>query len=497
MLRYLRPSMSPMYLWVDAICLNQQDSAEKSSQIPLMGAIYEQASKVHIWLGLDGDGSARKNFAFFRGMCAIHPSNSKHKDAVDGLKKILGENPELQLGNFLARPWFSRRWILQEAALAKHPTVHCGDENQSWLFLKHGMVNLSKILEGSSLNFSDRSVNTLNSFRSLVVGRHHMLDLLWNFHTADCEEPKDRLGALYGLCDETTLNSPNGQHYQYEIWSEFFTAQALEYMLLESGKFFLFHVLAFGSLSERDSSLPSWVPDWTNQRQHVNFISHYPEAKCLDQGITLSNGYGSVQFLNVSYLGHIEYTLSSGDDWSTTLEKLNWFTRGKHEPYKSYIHECIRHQRRHFTRGRVTVCLAASMLSVLHDEFAGYQSLVENVLLSATGIHEMYDNTYEFFDSTFERKVFEQLNETLKAYCLFQTDLGFIGFGPSRLQAAGNVHICFLGHPRSTELEPEFTIGFAIGSLKGEGTEGRLLGPCFLGQEVSTGKLTTRSFEIY
>lgn len=39
------------YIWVDQICINQDDIKEKNSQIPLMKRIYEQASKVIVWLG--------------------------------------------------------------------------------------------------------------------------------------------------------------------------------------------------------------------------------------------------------------------------------------------------------------------------------------------------------------------------------------------------------------------------------------------------------------
>jgi hypothetical protein len=41
------------YLWVDAICINQNDTAERSIQVPLMGSIYADANSVLVWLGLD------------------------------------------------------------------------------------------------------------------------------------------------------------------------------------------------------------------------------------------------------------------------------------------------------------------------------------------------------------------------------------------------------------------------------------------------------------
>src|SRR2546423_4768210 len=40
-------------LWVDAICINQQDVQERAQQIRLMGRIFSQAKRVLVWTGLD------------------------------------------------------------------------------------------------------------------------------------------------------------------------------------------------------------------------------------------------------------------------------------------------------------------------------------------------------------------------------------------------------------------------------------------------------------
>lgn len=41
----------PLPLWVDAICINQDDEDERTSQILLMGEIYSIAHQVIVWLG--------------------------------------------------------------------------------------------------------------------------------------------------------------------------------------------------------------------------------------------------------------------------------------------------------------------------------------------------------------------------------------------------------------------------------------------------------------
>jgi hypothetical protein len=64
MLLQLRRPHKHRYLWIDAICLNQKDGDEKAQQIPLMGEIYSQADKLHIWLGPDDGEEMARVFAF-------------------------------------------------------------------------------------------------------------------------------------------------------------------------------------------------------------------------------------------------------------------------------------------------------------------------------------------------------------------------------------------------------------------------------------------------
>jgi hypothetical protein len=50
-LRRLRDVQQPVEIWVDSICINQKDLAERSSQVGLMRDIYETSEEVVIWLG--------------------------------------------------------------------------------------------------------------------------------------------------------------------------------------------------------------------------------------------------------------------------------------------------------------------------------------------------------------------------------------------------------------------------------------------------------------
>ena len=58
-LKYLRHADKPRTMWIDAICIHQNDDLEKGPQVALMGDIYRLADRVVVWLGSEADGSDR------------------------------------------------------------------------------------------------------------------------------------------------------------------------------------------------------------------------------------------------------------------------------------------------------------------------------------------------------------------------------------------------------------------------------------------------------
>jgi hypothetical protein len=91
-------------LWIDAICINQQDTLERTHQVKLMGQIYRGASQVLIWLGTP----ARTD--------PIKPLLAQRQHMMSG------GNPQrlrrlLDLIN--AFDYWSRVWVIQEVLLAR------------------------------------------------------------------------------------------------------------------------------------------------------------------------------------------------------------------------------------------------------------------------------------------------------------------------------------------------------------------------------------------
>ena len=50
-LQHIRSKSDTVFLWVDAICINQKDQEERRNQVSLMGHVYKKAKRVIMWLG--------------------------------------------------------------------------------------------------------------------------------------------------------------------------------------------------------------------------------------------------------------------------------------------------------------------------------------------------------------------------------------------------------------------------------------------------------------
>jgi len=56
-LLHFRHEKDTITLWIDQLCINQEDNVEKGEQVQLMKAIYQGAKGVVAWLGLVADES--------------------------------------------------------------------------------------------------------------------------------------------------------------------------------------------------------------------------------------------------------------------------------------------------------------------------------------------------------------------------------------------------------------------------------------------------------
>src|SRR6266480_1571114 len=125
-LKLLRYPHTRRVFWVDAVCIDQKSNWEKNHQVPLMAKIYENATNVCVWLGDPEDNAAHSRDYEDRGSYPP-PQVDKGPLALALIKKIrylrdydrvVEDGTECReweaLIELMKRPWFSRRWVVQE-----------------------------------------------------------------------------------------------------------------------------------------------------------------------------------------------------------------------------------------------------------------------------------------------------------------------------------------------------------------------------------------------
>ncbi|CAO1600175.1 hypothetical protein XANCAGTX0491_003878 [Xanthoria calcicola] len=70
------PENGDRNLWADAICIDQSNTVERSSQVSMMASIYERATAVHVWLGEDVQGHAQSAFELIDEINVYHDDGS-------------------------------------------------------------------------------------------------------------------------------------------------------------------------------------------------------------------------------------------------------------------------------------------------------------------------------------------------------------------------------------------------------------------------------------
>ncbi|KAH8656698.1 heterokaryon incompatibility protein-domain-containing protein [Tricladium varicosporioides] len=124
-LKYLRLPNQTRTLWIDAICINQEDPEERNRQVQMMSRIYTRSKEVCIWLGPDDDQS-KLAIDFIHGEIM----ELKNFDMICSDKRYTGKWQALMV--LMQRDWFSRRWVVQEIALASKAKVYCGPDSIPW-----------------------------------------------------------------------------------------------------------------------------------------------------------------------------------------------------------------------------------------------------------------------------------------------------------------------------------------------------------------------------
>ncbi|KAH8783854.1 heterokaryon incompatibility protein-domain-containing protein [Hyaloscypha sp. PMI_1271] len=194
----------PLTIWIDAICINQDDIIERGAQVQIMGEIYQTAWRLRIWLGEHSSNTipAMENFSL---------------DAlVDGGIKLRCRKGILEI---CQRPYWRRLWVIQEAVLGSEPIIHCGASVLEWAkfesflnatFLKklrgrttHGPgYKLSPAL--IEIIGKTPAVEFMKAFRVTKSGGvrcSSLRSLITSFARSQAKDPRDMVYGLLALSD--------------------------------------------------------------------------------------------------------------------------------------------------------------------------------------------------------------------------------------------------------------------------------------------------------
>ncbi|KAI9768467.1 MAG: hypothetical protein M1840_004876 [Geoglossum simile] len=301
-LRRLRRPDTERYLWIDSICINQNDPAEKSEQIPLMLDIYSLATEVIIWLGqstIDSDLAFRQLRQ--AAELARRPGGLPIEDLRVAMDIFAVQMFELHestsllvnpITDVISRPWFSRTWTLQEVVLNDNPYILCGeDEGMPWDSFLLALKTLADVdrqgrfsLEYETLYNATISQRQLRKLVDQCRGTDpntstaaqqtpYFSYVLSRVHPKSTTKSRDKIYGIYGLL--RLMGIRNLPPVDYNLSVERIYTDATQAAIQHDNSLMVLHWL---NGNARLPLLPSWVPDWSDSSPIAPIVSSHFQA---------------------------------------------------------------------------------------------------------------------------------------------------------------------------------------------------------------------------
>lgn len=224
-----RLHLAGQHVWIDSICINQNDLEEKSAQVGMMYDIFAASAKVLACIG--PHDKASRHFERFThdiraALALARPRDGLGESFASTLSMddwAMSQDPmrlEKLYGcllGFDGRPYWKRVWVLQEifAAGSRGVFVLCGESIIEWELMLTSATVLSSIAQKESVRRSKllrkrpqdiKGVSDVINGHPLGRGLSSMADLLSSFQ---CEDPRDRIfGALRLIDWPAGINPP-------------------------------------------------------------------------------------------------------------------------------------------------------------------------------------------------------------------------------------------------------------------------------------------------
>jgi hypothetical protein len=263
-LRYLQRPHASRLLWIDALCINQDNDAERSHQAQLMTQIYATAWRVLIWLGEADDDLSRCLTILNRGYQAATVQDS-HSASSRSLS--LSAEQKESIMQLIDRPYFNRTWVLQETMVAKTALVMWSRSTMHFetLMAACEVLDLAESC-WSRFNVACQTITTIGRlrrvFQGLIADRSPLglTQLLMHTMGKEATDPRDKVFALSGIANQGYEKAPTRPDY----------CRTVEEVYTKVAKFLVgddhsLQILSAVQHAYAHSALPSWVPDWRIQ----------------------------------------------------------------------------------------------------------------------------------------------------------------------------------------------------------------------------------------
>ncbi|KAK6725133.1 hypothetical protein SNK04_003938 [Fusarium graminearum] len=269
-LRQLRHSKEERIIWCDAICINQQDLAERSSQGYNMAwprNLLEYCR--HGYSSLDTEDP------LFRGSDGSLPLSREQWTAIEHLLDL---------------DWHKRLWTYQEVGLADQETcaVRLGCEEMLWTVFKDRLQFVSTFKQGEpslrcdpvtySLNVATFTIKANANLMSIAAGGL-MLPVL-SASLFECSDARDRVFACLGFVEPEVVQAIEVDYTKSA--KQVFTSVCLDSLVRHQSLEFLGYCKAPTS--------PTWVPDLEKAFGTPFFDGNVaprsiPEASLIEPGV--------------------------------------------------------------------------------------------------------------------------------------------------------------------------------------------------------------------
>lgn len=256
-------------LWVDAVCINQTDLTERSSQVAIMQHIYRGATSVLVWLG-DAPLRAVPSRPCGEGQGTVCQSSTrqdgpdKYHSTTDALMATLRQTRQ---------NWWERTWVVQEFVHAVREPVFCFEAQAMRL---HSFVQTlqDSITEVDIATVPDDAATAANMgalfaalryFQSvqglLLTQSSTLIHAYARMSSLDASDPRDRLYSLRSMLMpvDAAVITPDYAKSVVDVFT-----RTTERAIMQWNSLQILSLASFGNT--HTDGLPTWAADFSKRK---------------------------------------------------------------------------------------------------------------------------------------------------------------------------------------------------------------------------------------